>query len=182
MNESAAQRPRRLSATVFLFFLFSFLGWAMEKVFVYVSVGVNADRGFLTLPFCTVYGTGLVLARVLLGVPLKEKRYPWNFFLLVGYILAAALLCTAAELIVGVTFEHVVGVRLWTYAGAPHAFLDYVCLPVSAAWGLLLPVVMQGVWIPLERRLECVRGVWLPAVNLVLAIALSADFLLCLLL
>ena len=154
----------------------------MEKVFVYVSVGVNADRGFLTLPFCTVYGTGLVLARVLLGAPLKEKRYPWNLFLLVGYILAAALLCTAAELIVGVTFEHVVGVRLWTYAGAPHAFLDYVCLPVSAAWGLLLPVVMQGVWLPLERRLECVRGAWLPAVNLVLAIALSADFLLCLLL
>ena len=35
---------------------------------------------------------------------------------------------------------------------------------------------------PLEERLCTVRGEWLPAVNAVLAIALSADFLVTLLL
>ena len=173
--------PRRFSADLFLFFLFSFLGWAMEKAFVYLSAGVNADRGFLVLPFCTVYGFGLVIARVLLGAPLRQRRYPWNMLLLVGYILFAALLCTAAELAVGLFFEQVVGVKLWSYAGAPYAFHDYVCLPVSFAWGLALPVVMQCVWLPLEGRLERTRGALLPAVNAVLLIALLSDFLICLL-
>ena len=167
---------------MFLFFLFSFLGWAMEKIFVYLVAGVNADRGFLALPFCTVYGFGLVIARLFLGRPVADVRYPWNALLLVGYILFAAFLCTAAELIVGVFFEQVVGVRLWSYEGAPYAYLGYVCLPVSVAWGFLLPVVMQGIWLPLEARLARTRGAWLPVVNTLLTLALSADFLLSLLL
>lgn len=183
MNDASSPvRERRIAAVTFLFFLFSFLGWAMEKGFVRISAGVNADRGFLTLPFCTVYGFGLLIARVLLGEPLKPFRYPFNLVLLLGYIAFAAFLCTAAELIVGVFFEQVVGVRLWTYADNPYAYLDYVCLPVSVAWGLLLPAVMQGVWFPLERRLRTVRGAWLPVVNAVLVVALSADFLITLLL
>lgn len=173
---------RRTAAVMFLFFLFSFLGWAMEKAFTFFTTGVNADRGFLTLPFCTVYGFGLVLARLLLGAPRISARYPLNFLQLAGYIVLAAFLCTAAELVTGVLFERLAGVRLWSYAGAPGDYLGYVCLPVSVGWGLMLPVVMYGIWMPLEERLCTVRGEWLPAVNAVLAIALSADFLVTLLL
>lgn len=172
---------RRTAAVIFLFFLFSFLGWAMEKLFVFLTTGVNADRGFLTLPFCTVYGTGLVLARLLFGEMRLPARYPWNALLLIGYIAAAAFLCTAAELSVGLIFEHVAGVRLWSYAGMPGEYLGYVCLPVSVGWGLMLPVVMRGIWLPLEGRLSLARGAWLPVVNAVLAVALAADFLVTLL-
>lgn len=180
MEKTASHR--RLAAVTFLFFLFSFLGWAMEKIFVYVVSGVNADRGFLALPFCTMYGFGMVIARLMLGSPVADIGYPWNVLRLVGYILFAAFLCTAAELITGIFFEQVVGVCLWSYEGAPHTYLGYVCLPVSVAWGLLLPVVMQGIWLPLEARLERTRGAWLPAINTLLTLALSADFLLSLLL
>ena len=166
MEKTASHR--RLAAVTFLFFLFSFLGWAMEKIFVYVVSGVNADR--------------VVIARLMLGSPVADIGYPWNVLRLVGYILFAAFLCTAAELITGIFFEQVVGVCLWSYEGAPHTYLGYVCLPVSVAWGLLLPVVMQGIWLPLEARLERTRGAWLPAINTLLILALSADFLLSLLL
>ena len=76
---------RRILACVVLFFLFSFLGWCWEKFYFYLVYGINADRGFLTLPFCTVYGSALLLIRAALKLPDPERTYPRNMFGFVFY-------------------------------------------------------------------------------------------------
>lgn len=179
MKTPCAERGGRTAAAIFLFFLFSFFGWVLEKLWFYFAYGANADRGFLTLPFCTVYGSALLLIRALLGEPfLREQFYPRNLLRFLCYAALAALIASAAELATGLLFEHAFGVRLWSYRDCPHNLFGYVCLPASVGWGFLIPVALQAVWFPLERRLALANGVWLRAANGVLACALVFDFFL----
>ena len=53
---------------LFLWFLFySFLGWVYESILVSVQERRFVNRGFLNGPLCPIYGTGAVLASLLLG-------------------------------------------------------------------------------------------------------------------
>ena len=38
------------------FFIYSFLGWAMECVVIRIQLGRWENRGFARLPFCVIYG------------------------------------------------------------------------------------------------------------------------------
>ena len=177
MERPKATRGGTVSAAVFLFFLFSFGGWAMEKLWFLFAYGANVDRGFLTLPFCTVYGFSLLGIRALLGRPFRERlAYPLNALYFIGYAVLAALIATGAELATGLFFERVFHARLWTYRGCGRALHGYICLPASVGWGFLIPVSLQSVWFPLERRLARSGGGALRAVNGVLAAAMLVDF------
>lgn len=147
------EKSRRILACSLLFFLFSFLGWVFEKFYFYFAYGVNADRGFLTLPFCTVYGSALLFIRFALGLPKLSERYPRNALKFLVYSVLAALIATMVELSTGLFFEQVFHTRLWTYRGYPHVYQNYICLPVSIGWGAAIGVGMAGVWAPLERAL-----------------------------
>lgn len=167
-------------SVLFLFFFTSFIGWCMEKSWFYFAYGVNADRGFLTLPFCTIYGSSLVVIRLLFGLPVREgEGYPRNLLRVLLYAAFSALAATAAELFTGLFFENAFGVRLWSYRGYPHEFMGFVCLPMSAAWGLLITAGMAFVWTPLERVLKRAPVAALAWTDGVLSVALLLDFFLC---
>lgn len=171
------ERLRRALAISFLFFLCSFVGWCMEKTWFYFVYGVSADRGFLTLPFCPIYGGSLIVIRLLFGLPVKEgERYPNNLLRLLFYAVGAALVATAAELLTGWIFYSAFHIRLWSYRGYPHEFQGYICLPMSVAWGALIAAAMAGVWAPLEKRLRRVAYRPFAAINAILWIAVSLDF------
>ena len=52
---------------LFLWFLFySFLGWVYESILVSVQERRFVNRGFLNGPLCPIYGTGAVLASLVL--------------------------------------------------------------------------------------------------------------------
>ena len=44
------------------FFIYSFLGWAMECVVIRIQLGRWENRGFARLPFCVIYGFGTFIA------------------------------------------------------------------------------------------------------------------------
>lgn len=178
MGHTHAERGGKFAAALFLFFLFSFLGWALEKLWFLFAYGVSVDRGFLTLPFCTVYGAALLVIRAVLGEPFRPAlSYPMNILYFLGYAALAALIASAAELGTGLFFEHFFGVRLWAYYDCPNLF-GYVCLPASVGWGFLIPVALQAFWFPLERRLAAAGGRLLRAADGFLAAALIFDFFL----
>ena len=176
--EQAQKRDKKrvFLANALLFFLFSFLGWAMEKLLFLFVYGENADRGFLTLPFCPIYGFSLLFIRYTLGIPLKnDPPYPLNMLFLLAYAVCAALIATAAELFTGVFFERVFGVKLWTYADFSRS--EYVSLPTSAGWGFLITAAMGGVWAPLEKLFSRAPVPVLAAGSGALSLALLTDFL-----
>ena len=52
-----------------LFLSVSFFGWVFETIVCFVQSGRISDRGFLTLPFCPIYGFPVCVIYFLLGTP-----------------------------------------------------------------------------------------------------------------
>lgn len=113
---------------------YSFCGFLLEVAFAAAIRHPKRDRKcFYLLPLCPVYGLGAV---AILLLPETVKARPLLL------LLAGSGAATAVEYLVGWWDERVLGVRFWDYAGLPGSIGGKVCLPFSAAWGLLsLPLV-----------------------------------------
>lgn len=59
MLTPAESKAQRLYALALVFYFVSFIGWCGETLLFLVRFGRLRDRGFLTLPFCTIYGSCL---------------------------------------------------------------------------------------------------------------------------
>lgn len=133
---------------LWVFFVYSFLGWCTEVIFHVVSQGKFVNRGFLTGPVCPIYGMG-ILAVVAALAPLQKN-------LLILYV-GSVLITSAIELALGWLSKRILKERLWDYSEMPFNLGGYICLKFSLVWGLacllvvrvLHPGVMQVVrWIP----------------------------------
>ncbi len=163
-------------------FAVSLLGWCFEVVGRYAIYGVLADRGFVTLPLCPIYGITLVAIYLIFGTP---RRMRGLLSLLSGgrvwvryavYFAAVTVFSTAVELVTALAFAPF-GVRLWTYAEQPFNLLGVVCLGYSLLWGVLITVFMGLLW---ERSYGLVKKIpprVIMPVGVTLGAAVSVDFL-----
>lgn len=139
-----------------LLMLLSFGGWAFETLLMRIIYGGFYDRGFMTLPFCPIYGVSLLTMYFLAGTPDEGRGILQNVqgkaarYLL--YVLIAFLVPSIAELIVGLFFDKGFGVWLWDYSHQPLNLWGYVCLPVSVAWAMLIFFFMKFVF-PFCKRI-----------------------------
>lgn len=111
-----------------LFFAYSFLAWLAETVVVTIKVRNFRNRGFLSGPFCFLYG----ITGVLLAVFLQDLRKD-ALFLFTGSMAVA----TAVQWFGGKTLERIRQKKWWDYAGKRWNLDGYVCLQYSLLWGLL---------------------------------------------
>ncbi|MBQ2769182.1 MAG: putative ABC transporter permease [Clostridia bacterium] len=164
-----------------LLVLLSFLGWAYETVFVYLTLGRYSDRGFLSLPFCPIYGSCLTGIYLLFGTPdegrgiLKKVKDPVKRKLL--YLLFALLLPTGLELFIGLFFERYFHRKLWNYTKYPYQFKGYICLPVSLSWTVLIFLFMKLLFPFLKRLVDkCPKGLAV-VLSIAFAILWVGDFI-----
>ena len=122
--------------TLFLFFIYAFLGWCLEVAYHALVTGQFINRGFLNGPWCPVYGFGAsaVLACLL---PLRE-----NQFLLV---LGSVAVTSAIEWLTGFALEKLFHQHWWDYSDQPFNLNGYICLRFSLAWGVACLVVVDAV-------------------------------------
>lgn len=134
---------------LWLFLIYSFLGWCVEVSFVAVTSGKVVNRGFLNGPVCPIYGVGM------LGALLLLEPVSGNLLLL---FLLGMLLCTLVELIGGWVLERAFHTRWWDYSDEPFNLGGYICLRFSIMWGLAVtfavrlihPLIFAMVnWIPM---------------------------------
>lgn len=150
-------RILRLSRLFILFSLISIFGWILETVSQSIAYGELVDRGFMTLPFCTIYGGTLVLTYLVFKTPYEgmwqkllyrsrnasRKAQTWSFVgILFLYAIVVAIAATVSELVTALFFDKVFGVLLWDYSNMPLNLFGYVCLPFSALWGVLITLAM----------------------------------------
>lgn len=111
------------------FLLYSFLGFLLEVAFARAIHSPKRDRKcFLLLPLCPVYGLGA------LGILAAGELFGTRPLLLA---LAGAGAATAAEYFMGQFYQRVLGVAFWDYSDLPLNLGGKICLPFSAAWGVL---------------------------------------------
>lgn len=176
--ETFSQRADRAFV---LFMAVSFLGWLAETLFFWVCYGRFCDRGFLTLPFCTIYGCAFLLTDLLLGIPgarrggllrgTGQARHP-----AVLYALTASLLVTLLELSTGSLFQTLLGLRLWDYSAYRFHFHGYICLEYALLWAILLPPCMKYLFLPLKERVAALPVPRLHRLSVTLALAAAADW------
>lgn len=111
------------------FFIYSLLGYGLEKAFAKVTHASKQNRkGFLLLPLCPVYGLAMA---ALLSLPEGLVRSPWSL------LFWGAFTATAVEYAVHWFYDTLFGVRFWDYSSTFGNVRGRVCVPFSLIWGIL---------------------------------------------
>lgn len=118
---------------IWLFFLYSFIGWCGEVCIAAFSRRKFVNRGFVNSPFCPIYGFGAVLFAIFLP---ELTANPFFLFL------AGMILATVLEYITGLLMEKIFHQKLWDYSSIRFHLDGYICLPCSLLWGLLALLTM----------------------------------------
>lgn len=98
---------------LWLFFIYSFMGWVTEVILKYFQYKRFINRGFLIGPYCPIYGTGAVI--VTLGGRLLapvERSLAMSF-------LIAFVLCGLLEYMTSYILEKHFHARWWDYSQKP---------------------------------------------------------------
>lgn len=155
MPETKRRKIDTVGQYIVLFMLLSFAGWAVETLLCSLEAGRWCNRGFITLPLCTIYGFTILGMYGLLGTPQKGglllKNVSRGSMRIPLYFLLAAGLTTATELVTGWFFEEVCGVSLWDYSGYRFHFNGYICLEFFLVWGVLFLIGMRFAFEPVKR-------------------------------
>lgn len=110
---------------IFIFTLYSFLGWCLEEVFSYFVLGYFKKDGFLSIPFKPMYGT---------AVSILVYMYEFLEFSKVSMILFFFLVPTTVEYVSGFLLEKYFGKSYWDYKDMKYNFQGIICLRFSLAW------------------------------------------------
>lgn len=111
---------------VFLFTVYSFLGWCLEVGYYFKNEKRFVNRGFLKGPFCPIYGCCIVTLIFLL------EPYKGNIPLL---FLGAFFITSLLEYITGFILEKAFKAKWWDYSDDPFNIHGHVCLQYSLLWG-----------------------------------------------
>jgi len=116
-----------LYSLLWMFFIFSFVGWTWEAL-LYLLYGYSmVNRGFLFGPWLPIYGCGSILILFFL-----EFLKPHPFYLFLG----AALICGMLEYSTSWALEHFAGARWWDYRDNFLNIHGRVCLISLLVFGI----------------------------------------------
>ncbi|WP_236034422.1 putative ABC transporter permease [Bifidobacterium saguinibicoloris] len=152
---------------LFLWFLFySFCGWTYESILVSVQERRPVNRGFLNGPLCPIYGSGAVLAVVLLG-GLHGRP-------LAVFVVSAVGAC-ALEYFTSWAMERLFHARWWDYSNFRFNLNGRICLLgalVFGVGGVVIVDVVQPQVAAVTAMIPLTVVHWL---SLVLFVAVVAD-------
>lgn len=117
---------------ILYFFIYSFLGWVYESIFISIQEKKWVNRGFIHGPFLPIYGAGGIIC-VLVNIGSNGS--------LVKTFIYATIICTIMELSTGLLMEAIFKVRYWDYREYPLNFKGYICPGVSVLWGVIALLV-----------------------------------------
>lgn len=129
---STYQKDYTISSLILMFFIFSFVGWIWECIYILVEQGVLANRGALYGPWLPIYGFGCTSILIATKLKLSKKiiTRPFKTFLIV------MILCTILEYITSWFLEMTKGVKYWDYTGIFLNINGRVCLENSLFFGI----------------------------------------------
>ncbi|MCR4955833.1 MAG: putative ABC transporter permease [Lachnospiraceae bacterium] len=121
---------------LWVFVIYSFIGWCTEVAYATLDTGKFINRGFLNGPVCPIYGCGVI---IVVSILTPIMHIPLLLFL------GSMLFTTLLELVVGFGLEKIFHHQWWDYSMYPFNFKGYICLKFSILWGLACTFVMYVV-------------------------------------
>ncbi len=117
---------------LWLFFIYSFLGWVLETIAAATKNKRFVNRGLVNAPFCILYG----LSTVFITVFSRDLDGIWLY-------IGSFIIATLFEWIAGHLIEKVYHERWWDYSHMKWNVDGYISLPMSALWGLLAYIAVK---------------------------------------
>ena len=117
-----------LFGCLWLFFVYSFLGWIAETCFCVLKYRKFMNRGMLNSPLCIVYGIAAVI--ITIGFPELFDEIPILF-------LGCAGVSTLLEWFTAKILEKLDHKKWWDYSSKRWNLDGYICLQYSIVWGIL---------------------------------------------
>lgn len=122
--------------------IFSFIGWVWESCYVSVRQHKLVNRGYVTGPFCTIYGFGALSLYIILNP--FSKNYILLFFV-------GSLVATILEYFTAAVMEYLFHTSWWDYSYQKYNYKGRICLSSSIAWGVCA-VLLFAFFSPLANR------------------------------
>ena len=116
------------------FVLFAIAGYICEVAFAAIVLGKFVNRGFLSGPWCPIYGFGVVIVAICLK--------PISGSLLVLFV-GSVILTSVLEYFTGYVLEKVFDQKWWDYTDEKFNIGGYVCLKFSLLWGVACVAVVK---------------------------------------
>ena len=123
-----------LTDIVFLFFIYSFVGWLWETIYCSIKDKKFAYRGFLAGPYCPVYGFAVTT------VLLATEPFQSN---LLGLFFSGLLVATVFEYIAGWFLETVFHMTLWDYSQEFGNIQGRIAPRISLFWGFGIVILVE---------------------------------------
>jgi uncharacterized membrane protein len=158
---------------IFLFFFFSFLGWAAECIMESVVRRRPVNKGFFRGPWVPVHGFGALMVYAV-GFPLKHSP-PLVF-------LAGVFFCTLMEYAAALILEKGFKVKCWDYETYPFTrwchYKKRIALTTSIVFGFMTLAVVYFLWGAAGFLMSVLGPAAVRGIALVLTAAFTADVLL----
>lgn len=157
-------RPILILFSIFL--IYSFLGWVCETVFCSLAAKKFINRGFLSGPFCPIYGFGATFV-LLLFSNLRGN-------LLVLFV-ASIIGTSALEYITSLILEKVFHLSLWDYSHRRWNLHGRICLRNSLLFGVMSVLMIEVIHPYVEKFLAALPEKLLLLCLLLLAVEFIGD-------
>lgn len=152
---------------VMFLYIYCFLGWCFESVYVSIKSRKFINRGFMKGPFLTIYGCGAITV-LWAALPFRESP--------VSVYFVGALAATLLEYVTGVCMEALFKVRYWDYSSKRIQFHGHICLGSSTAWGVISLALIYGLHQVIEGFVLRFPESWVMYTVFFLTIGIVADF------
>lgn len=154
-------------STWFLYFMvYSFLGWLAETFYCSALQQKIVERGFLTGPYCPIYGFGAIIVLILLDPYIS---HPLLLFFL-GMILTSILEYAASYIM-----EKLFHMRWWDYSEHRFNINGRVCLWNSTLFGILCLVLTLLVHPPITEIIGKIPSFYLYIVSSLILLVFTVD-------
>lgn len=151
---------------ILTFFLYCFLGWLWEVLYVSIKQRKWTNRGFLFGPFLPIYGFGAIV------MLLSTSKVRDNLFLI---YLFGTLGATSLEFIAGVAMETLFKVRYWDYSYRKFQYKGYICLHSTIGWGFFSVFLVKVLNVPVEKFIFSLSSKSISTIIILFVIAFTAD-------
>ncbi len=152
---------------VIWFFIYSFCGWAMECVVIRIQLKRWENRGFAKLPFCVIYGFGVLIAMVLF-MPIKDN--------IIAVYIAGCIGATIFEYLTAMVMIRLFGEVWWNYDHLRFNYKGILCLQSTLGWGFLAVFVFFVLNNMIENFVKIIPPAIANVIGMVLVLSYILDF------
>lgn len=151
---------------LYLFIIYSFIGWLFETVFYLMQEKSFANRGLLNGPFCLSYG----FAAVLITIFFSDIN---NYFI---YFLAIYFICLSIESLSGSLLFKITKIKWWDYSKSKYVFGMYASY-IHALIFTLLALLIRPLNLILTKLFNFIPVLIMIIILLVISLFMICDIL-----